>query len=285
MPASLRSAEPLDWLARGAMVGPWMIEGELGRGGMSIVYAVTHAQTRRRAALKLARLDPSEEPLTAACFLLEARCAVAVNHPGTVQVLEAGSVGGRPYLVMERLVGHTLGDAVDAGPIAPRVALGVLIELCDVLDAAHDAGIVHRDVKPDNVFLLDPDVAFTRRSKLLDWGVARIRSERDPWAGMMAGTPQYVSPEQARGHDVGPSCDVYALGVLTYRLFVGKLPFEAESPTRLMRMHCTSRPPRQRGRDAFPAAVGALVGAMLAKHEADRPALREVAHVLRTAQA
>jgi serine/threonine protein kinase len=281
---SYGDGDAFDWLGRGAAVGPWIVEGELGRGGMSTVYSVAHALTRQHAALKLARLDPTEQPITAACFLLEARCAIAVRHPGAVQVIEAGAVADRPYLVMERLAGRTLGDAIDEGPIAPRLAILVLLELCEVLGAAHDAGIIHRDIKLDNVFLLDQPIA-GRRTKLLDWGVARIRGEVDPWAGMMAGTPQYVAPEQARGQEVGPECDVYALGVLTYRLFLGRLPFEADSPTRLMRMHCKRRLPRLRGRVAIPAAVDDIMRAMLAKKPADRPSLLEVARALRTAAA
>jgi serine/threonine-protein kinase len=273
----------LDWLGRGAAVGPWVIEGQLGTGGMSTVYAVIHALDRRRAALKLARLDPTERPLTAACFLLEARCAIAVDHPGTAQVFEAGAVADRPYLVMERLVGQTLGDLVDAGPVAAPDAIAILLELCDVLGAAHAAGIVHRDVKLDNVFVLDRPAP--RRSKLIDWGVARIRDEDDPWAGMMAGTPQYVAPEQARGLEVGPETDVYALGVLTYRLFLGRLPFESDSPTRLMRMHCKSRPPRLRRPVSIPCAVDDIMREMLAKRPGDRPTLSEVTRALAAAAA
>ncbi len=270
----------LDWLGRGTAVGPWIVERELGSGGMSTVYGVTHALTGARAALKLARLDPTDGPITAACFLLEARCALAVRHPGAIELYEAGAHGDRPYLVMEQLDGETLGAAFDRGPIAPALAIAVIVELCDVLAAAHAAGVVHRDVKLDNVFLL---ARGARRTKLIDWGVARLCDEDDPWAGMMAGTPQYVAPEQARGHEVGPPTDVYALGVLAYLLLVGHLPFRSDSATRLMRMHCKARPPRMRCRRAVPRTLAPVVHAMLEKRPEGRPSLAEVSVAFRAA--
>ncbi|HTJ40571.1 MAG TPA: serine/threonine-protein kinase [Kofleriaceae bacterium] len=286
MRPSSRTTDPqdaFDWLGRGAAVGPWVIERELGKGGMSTVYAVTHAIDERRAALKLARLDPTDGPITAACFLLEARCAIAVSHPGAVRVIEAGAIADRPYLVMERLAGRTLGEVVDEGPVPHADAIAILLELCEVLGAAHAEGIVHRDVKLDNVFVLGAPAP--RRTKLIDWGVARIRGEEDPWAGMMAGTPQYVAPEQARGEEVGPATDVYALGVLTYRLFLGRLPFDSDSPTRLMRMHCKARPPRAHTHASIPCAIDDVMRSMLAKRAAERPSLSEVSRALGDAAA
>src|SRR5215468_6724010 len=113
---------------------------------------------------------------------------------------------------MERLRGHSLGMLLRNGALPRELALDILIELCDVLEAAHAAGAVHGDLKVDNVFVLDEPGAGGRRTKLLDWGIARIAGEADPLRGLIAGTLAYVAPEHIRGEDVGPPSDVYALG-------------------------------------------------------------------------
>src|SRR5205085_11112348 len=139
----------------GSRIGAWRIERELGRGGMATVYAVVHTRFGKRAALKLAHpaiLGPKFTPQT---FLREARIANLVDHPGVTEVFATGSYGGRPYLAMERLRGRSLGARLDDGELPHELALDVLIELCDVLEAAHTAGVIHGDLKVDNVFMLD----------------------------------------------------------------------------------------------------------------------------------
>jgi serine/threonine-protein kinase len=272
-------------LAPGARIGAWRIERELGRGGMATVYSVVHTRFGKRAALKLVHDGLLGPQFTRETFLREARIANLVEHPGVTEVFATGSYAGRPYLAMERLRGRSLGALLDAGGVPHDSAIDMLLELCDVLGAAHAAGVVHGDLKVDNVFVLDEPATGGRRIKLLDWGIARIAGEDDPLRGIIAGTPAYVAPEQIRGEAVTPAADVYALGVLAYRLLLGEAPFAADSDLDLLRKHLCGVPPAPRDRwPEIPAALSAAMLAMLAKQSADRPTLAELAGVLRAAR-
>jgi len=272
-------------LVPGMRIGGWRVERELGRGGMATVYAVVHTRFGKRAALKLAHggiLGPLFTPQT---FLREARIANRVDHVGVTEVFATGSYAGRPYLAMERLHGRALGARLDDGELPRDTALDILIELCDVLGAAHAAGVTHGDLKVDNVFLLDEAGTGGRRVKLLDWGIARIAGEDDPLRGMIAGTLTYVAPEQIRGDAITPASDVYSLGVLGYRLLLGAPPFTAAEDLELLHKHLREAPPRPRTRWAgIPAELEATLLAMLAKQPGARPALADVARVLRAAR-
>jgi len=266
--------------------GAWRIERELGRGGMATVYAVVHARFGKRAALKLAHSAALGPQFTPATFLREARMANLINHPGVAEVFATGTCGGRPYLAMERLTGRSLGARLDDGPLPRDEALDILLELCDVLEAARAAGITHRDLKLDNVFLLDEPGAGGRRTKLLDWGMARIAGEDDPLRGLIAGTLTYVAPEQFRSDDITPAADVYSLAVLAYLLLGGHAPFTASTDIELIHKHLREAPPSPRTRWAgIPAELEATLLAMLAKDPADRPAVADIARALRHARA
>jgi serine/threonine-protein kinase len=269
-------------LIPGARIGAWRIERELGRGGMATVYAVVHTRFGKRAALKLVHDGILGPQFTRETFLREARIANLVDHPGVTEVFATGSFAGRPYLAMERLRGRSLGALLEDGPLPRDAAIDVLLELCDVLDAAHAAGVVHGDLKVDNVFVLDEPGAGGRRTKLLDWGIARIAGEDDPLRGIIAGTLTYVAPEQIRCDELTPAADVYALGVLAYRLLLGEAPFRADSDLDLIRKHLCGVPPQPRSKwPAIPGPLEASLLAMLAKQPAMRPSLAEVADVLR----
>ena len=193
-----------------------------------------------------------------------------------------GSFAGRPYLVMERLRGRSLGALLASGELPRDTAVDLLLELCDALGAAHAAGVVHGDLKVDNVFMLDQPGAGGRSIKLLDWGIARIAGEEDPLRGIIAGTLTYVAPEQIRCDEITPAADVYALAVLAYRLLLGEPPFTADSDLELIRRHLCGVPPSPRTRwPAIPRKLEATLLAMLAKQPAMRPSLREVADALR----
>ena len=275
-----RRARPVT-LAQGDKAGVWRVENELGRGGMASVYAVTHTRFGKRAALKLAHKSILGEQFTPEAFLREARIVNLVEHPCVPDVFATGTYDGRPYLVMERLSGQTLGQRLDSGPMSHVTALGVLLELCDVLGTAHEACVVHRDLKLDNVFLLDAPCAGGHRIKLLDWGVAHVIGEPDPLAGMIAGTLTYVAPEQIRGDGLTPAADVYALGVLAYQVLFGAPPFVARDDLALIKLHVHQAPPSPRTLcpDVDPALADLLV-AMLAKDPVHRPPLAEVVRVL-----
>lgn len=226
--SALRSASMI-----GAVVGErYRLEAPLGRGGMGIVYAAVHLHTRRQVAIKLIHCTWDEETLALyQRFLGEARAASAVRHRNVVDVLDMGYHGDAPYLVMERLAGESLEELIDRLELLPlNVALDWLLPVMGALAALHEKGIVHRDVKPSNIFLSRDPVGRVV-PKLLDFGLARSASEApltEP--GIMLGTPQYMAPERARGdQQVGPWADVWAMGVVLFECLCGKLPYTATS--------------------------------------------------------
>ena len=250
---------------------------------MASVHSVVHTKFGKKAAIKIAHRSVIGDHLTADTFLREARIVHTVDHPAVIDVFATGSNDGRPYLVMERLAGKSLGQCVDQGPPMPRrEAITYLLELCDVLQAAHDAGIVHRDVKLDNVFVCDAPFADGRRVKLLDWGVARVEGEEDPFRGLIAGTLTYVAPEQIRGDALSPAADVYSLAVLAYHLLCRRPPFSATNDLALIHLHLRAVPPSPRiAWPDVPHAIEDLLLRMLAKTPEARPTLAEVERVLR----
>jgi serine/threonine-protein kinase len=261
-------------LAPGDRIGAWRVEGELGRGGMGAVYAVTHNGFGKRAALKLCHKNVLGPQYTMETFLREARIVHLVNHPGVPDVFATGTYDGRPYLAMERLHGQTLGDYLESREVTKLQALDILFEICRVLAAAHQAGVVHRDLKLDNVFILDGE---DTQLKVLDWGVARIVGEPDPMAGMIAGTLTYVAPEQIRADELMPSGDIYSLGVLAYQLLCGEPPFSHKSDLELVRMHMQATPPKPSALWAeIPAGLEMMMLAMLAKAPDERPTIDDV---------
>jgi serine/threonine-protein kinase len=279
-----RCARLDDTLAPDSRVGSWIVTGELGRGGMASVHGVVHAKLGQRAAIKIAHRSVLGDAYTAHTFLREARVVHAIAHPGVIDVFGEGSTAGRPYLVMERLAGTPLGPRIERAPIERVEALEILIELCDILRAAHAAGIVHRDLKLDNVFVLDAPYAGGRRVKLIDWGVAHVDGEDDPFHGLIAGTLSYVAPEQIRGGALTPATDIYSLAVLAYQLLCHRPPFAAQSDLALIQMHLRTDPPRaSHGWLGIPSALDTLLYDMMAKSPYDRPSLDEVEHVLRAA--
>jgi serine/threonine protein kinase len=279
-----RRGRPDDGLAVNSRVSSWRVERELGRGGMSSVHAVVHAKFGKRAAIKIAhRSVLGTGGMSSKTFLREARIVHAVEHPAVIDVFATGTYDGRPYLVMEKLIGASLGRRVDEGPLPRREAIEILLELVHVLRAAHGAGIVHRDLKLDNVFLCDVPFADGRRVKLLDWGVAHVDGEDDPFCGLIAGTLTYVAPEQIRGDTITGAADVYSLAVLAYHLLCRRPPF-AGPDLQLLHMHLRAEPPPPRmAWPDVPTELDDLLVRMLAKRSEDRPSLDEVEDVLRGA--
>jgi serine/threonine-protein kinase len=274
-----------DVLPPGAKAGPWVVERELGRGGMGAVYAVVHEEIGKRAALKVVHQRLLVPGFNCDRMLLEAKVVNQVGHPNIVDIFETGKLGdGRPYIVMERLDGQALNTRAEDGKLLPDLVISILLQICDALVAAHAAGIVHRDLKLDNVFLVDnPEEPTTPRVKLLDWGIAKVLAHdvRHTIEGQLVGTPQYLSPEQARGQAVTPQTDVYSLGVMAFELFLEQLPFEAETAAEVMAMHLRSTPPTPSDLwPDMPPQLEDLLLAMLAKQADQRPTMNDVARRL-----
>jgi eukaryotic-like serine/threonine-protein kinase len=256
-------------------VGNYVVEREIGRGGMGVVYLARHLSLGRRAAIKVLRPEAGGDPLQVQRFFNEARATSEIRHAHIVEVLDFGTLpdGGPSYLIMEWLEGRSLTEALRAAPrfALPR-ALRVASAIGRALGAAHARGIVHRDLKPDNVFLVErdgePDFV-----KVLDFGIAKLLGERAASqlatrTGELVGTPSYMSPEQCRGLPVDPRTDVYALGVILYEMLTGRLPFQAAGLGDLLLAHMIDPPPPL---DAgVPARVAQAVMRALEKDAARR---------------
>jgi serine/threonine protein kinase len=211
--------------AAGDLVG-YEILGELGRGGMGVVYKARHRRLNRLAALKMilggARVGSAERLR----FLAEAQSLARLNHPHIVRVYESGELDGCPYIALELVEGGSLADRLGRGPLADREAAGVLEVIAWGVQAAHAAGVVHRDLKPSNILLrADGSPVVT------DFGLAKnLEVAGMTHSGAVLGTPAYMAPEQAQGRtDVGPAADVYALGTMLYECLTGRTPFQGTS--------------------------------------------------------
>jgi serine/threonine protein kinase len=244
--------------------GRYDVVSVLGEGGMGRIYEVRHAALDRAFAMKILRPELAQDADLAARFILEAKATASVKHPNVVQITDFGRLpDGVPFFVMELLVGHTLGEVIKAGgPVPPARAVRILRKVAGALAAAHAAGVVHRDLKPDNVFLVGgsrdlaaPDDPGRGRLlamlssgadvRVVDFGAAKIvGSTRMTRAGVVFGTPHYMSPEQAGGQPVDQRADVYSLGVIMYEMFTGRVPFEAETYMGVLTQHMFAHPSR-----------------------------------------
>ncbi|QDV34227.1 protein kinase domain-containing protein [Tautonia plasticadhaerens] len=200
------------------------ILGELGRGGMGVVFKATHLRLHRLCALKMVRSGPLASSEALVRFLAEAESVARLRHPHIVTIHHIGEHDGLPFIELEYLTGGSLDERLDGTPLAPRHAAGLVATLADAVQAAHEAGVVHRDLKPANVLLDDHE-----SPKVADFGVAKaIGSDSGLTAtDSILGSPSYMAPEQAGGHsrEVGPAADIYALGAILYELLTGRPPF------------------------------------------------------------
>jgi len=274
-------------LEPGTVVGEYCIEQKLGDGGMSTVYGATHPLIGKKAAIKVMSPSLSADAGAVARFALEARAVNRIGHPNIVDVFSFGRLSdGRSYFVMEWLQGETLYERMwkQHGPLPMPDVLNILDQICDALEATHEKGIIHRDLKPANVFLC-PVRGRPDEVKLLDFGVAKL-AERDAspgWtsAGCVVGTPEYISPEQARGKDVDTRTDLYALGVIAYEMVLGRQPFLSDNPADAIQMHLCANPPRPSILwKRIPPRLEALLLKLLAKNPDERATLAEVRETL-----
>ena len=278
------TSEILAELGPDVVIGSYRIVKEIGRGGMGTVFEAVHALLPRRAAIKIMHADLRRHPGMATRMVQEAAILEQVRHPGVARVFECSLLPDRrPWIAMELVEGETLAGRLHyATRLAPVEVATLLAELGDVLAAVHAHGVVHRDLKPDNLLLTPGDRAFPLR--VVDWGVARLGAiGRMTLDGMTPGTPLYMSPEQASGRPIGPPCDVYSLGVIAYEALVGHPPFDGRTLAEVVCMHLTSEPEPLADRCGAPAELCRLVHRMLEKDPALRPGaveLRQLARAL-----
>jgi serine/threonine-protein kinase len=220
-------------LIPGTTVGEYRIEVKLGEGGFGAVYRAVHPLIGKSVAIKVLSRELSAKPEIVARFVDEARAVNQIRNRGIIDIFSFGGLpDGRQYFVMELLEGLSLDAYVKRrGRLAVEEALPILRGVARAVDAAHAAGIAHRDLKPDNVFLIEGADGIVQ-TKLLDFGVAKLLGERSgprTQTGVPIGTPHYMSPEQSRGVDVDSRTDVYSFGVMAYEMLTGRLPFEGEA--------------------------------------------------------
>jgi serine/threonine-protein kinase len=249
------------------IAGRYRLETRIGEGGMGVVYRARHVLIDRVVALKLIRPDLRGETHLRAWMLREARAANRVDHAHIVDIHDIGETEeGELYLVMEYLVGISLSSEIARGPFPVVRAVDILEQMCAALARAHDLGVVHRDLKSDNIMLT---VKGGRKDsvKILDFGLAGLaRDPRLAPKGAVFGTPEYMSPEQARGEEAGPKSDLYALGVLFFEMCCGQLPFKSSDRETLLEMQRNAPPPRPRQlRPDLPPAAESIIYRLLEK--------------------
>ena len=248
--------------------GRYRLDAQIGAGGMSTVYRAFDVNLERRVAIKLLHREMSADSDQLERFRREARAVAQLSHPHIVGVIDAGEDEGRPYIVFEYVEGETLKDRIRRlGRLPVDESLAYAIEIARALGCAHAHDIVHRDVKPQNV-LLDPEGA----AKVTDFGIARsLRDDGLTADGRVLGTTDYVSPEQALGHDVDGQSDIYSLGVVLFEMVTGDVPFHGENQVSVAMKHVREDlPDVQRLRPEVSATTAAVLDRMTDKDLAGR---------------
>ncbi len=247
----------------------------IGAGTVGTVHEVEHVGLRVRFAMKLMSPRLFGVPGAAERFHREARSVAGIDDPRIVRVTDFGHHEGRPFLVMERLEGQTLGAAWHAGAIDPRGLVELMIDVLEGLAAAHARGLVHRDIKPENLFVVR-DALGRRRAKILDFGLVKLAQPEDAVKtaqGAVFGTPRYMAPEQATGDEVDRRTDLYAVAVILHELLSGEPPFSGRDAAEVLRQHIVASPPpltvNAPGLDG--PRLAAAVASGLAKRREERP--------------
>lgn len=253
-----------------AIDGRFRILGVLGEGGMGKVYRGIQLSINRDVAIKVVREEFAHEPQLRARFEREAQLISGFTHPNIVRLVDFGESEGRLYLAMEFVNGKPLSDLFSRKQLHPRFAVEIIKQIASALTEAHGKGVVHRDLKPDNV-LLSRVADGSVQLKVLDFGVARTGSSNLTAAGAVCGTPEYMPPEQARGMTVGSQADLYALGVMMFELLCGRPPFEGGNAMSIMIRHVKELPPRVRDlAPHVPEEIEDVVASLLEKNPQDR---------------
>jgi len=259
--------------------GQWRIEEKIGEGGMGAIYLASQESVGREVAIKTLRTALSENEEFAERFMREARVTSSINHPHCVTIFDFGQTENNTlYLAMEFLDGEPLADRMDRGSTSMRTAFEVGIQVASALSAAHRHEVVHRDLKPDNIFLLDIADGSTF-TKVLDFGISKeLGSEDDlTQTGQIFGTPQYMSPEQARGADLDARSDLYSLGCILYEMVSGRPPFDGDKSMEILVAHVQEEVVsiREVSDREVPSRFADLIMGLLEKDREARPARAE----------
>jgi len=262
--AATAAAVDGDALKPGTLCGAYVLKKELASGGGGTVYEAHHRILGRKAAVKVLRRQLAASPQMVARFVQEARAVNMIKHPSIVDIFEFDELpDGRPFYVMELLEGIDLRSILnERGRFPPNEVLEIFEPVCSALQAAHEMGIVHRDLKASNIFMAN--VGGQRVVKLLDFGIAKLLHPDAGEGGLTVvgtrlGTSYTMAPEQIRGDGVDARTDIYALGVVLYHLVTGQYPFRAETMTEIERQHLESPPPRPSQVAPVPPALDAVV--------------------------
>jgi serine/threonine-protein kinase len=263
------------------VAGQFRIVEKIGKGGMGAVYKAEQPDMNRYVAIKILHSRYLSRSDLVSRFRREARAMSQLSHPNTARVFLYGQLDdGACYFVMEHLVGQNLAQLVRAeGAMEPKRAMRIMIQVCSALEEAHQAGIVHRDLKPENIFITTQG-GIRDFPKVLDFGLAKV-TERQmrpgsmvlTQQGMVFGTPEFMSPEQAHGKTLDARSDIYSLGIILYELLTGKLPFDAKQPIEYIQLHvnATPIPLSERHPDTtFPPGLEEVLMAALAKKPEER---------------
>jgi tRNA A-37 threonylcarbamoyl transferase component Bud32 len=260
----------------GTHIGDYVVEERIGAGGMGIVYRARQVLIGKKVAIKILSPHLASHPDAVERLLAEARMVSTIQHHGIIDIYGFGALpDGRQYMVMECLKGTPLDTFLARhGRLQPSEAFSILDEVLSALSAAHAAGVIHRDLKPNNIFLVQ-QADGTRYIKLLDFGIAKAvaPSEDSPHTatGVLLGTPEYMAPEQVRSKAVSPQTDLYSLGVVAFKLLTGQLPFTGDRVEVLLAQASDPPPLPSQLTPDLPPGIDRLISWLMAKNPAERP--------------
>lgn len=247
--------------------GRYEIIEKIGVGGMAEVYKAFDTTLDRTVAVKVMHSQFAADEDFVARFRREAQAAANLNQPNIVNIYDWGSEAGTYYIVMEYLVGRNLKQIINEdGPLPPNVAIDISRQVAAALQFAHKNGIIHRDIKPHNIVMTDEGEV-----KVTDFGIARSMASNVTQTGAILGTAQYISPEQAKGDEIGAASDIYSLGVVIYEMLAGKVPFNGDSAVAVaLKQIQETAPPLKELNKEVPDSLAAIVAKSMAKNPADR---------------